>query len=245
MKTINLHEVHPILDMQGHIVFVNNGNLALCYSVLNPEIYSLSEKDFEDIHGFWFQAYKSLPEHTIVHKQDIFKKNNYSANNLTKNSFLQKATHNHFNGREYINHSSYLFFILPISKGFTSSKHVNPFRKIENGSHKILDHNAKEFVNAVYDCVAFINNRSKTKLTPLDEKQILALTQDFFNGFNHDFDTDIQLNKNCLDIGEFRFDLMAITASSALGIPYNLADPTIDLLQTILNFIRVYWMAWA
>jgi len=64
MKKINLAEYHPILSIEKHIVFANNGNVVLCYKGDFPEIYSLSEKDFEDIHGSWFQAFKSLPTST-------------------------------------------------------------------------------------------------------------------------------------------------------------------------------------
>ena len=71
MRRINLSAYHPILDIQGHIIFANNGNLVLGYQVDTPEIYSLSEKDFEDIHGSWFQASKSLPVATVIHKPDI------------------------------------------------------------------------------------------------------------------------------------------------------------------------------
>ena len=44
MKKINLSAYHPILDIQDHIVFANNGNVVLGYQVDNPEIYSLAEK---------------------------------------------------------------------------------------------------------------------------------------------------------------------------------------------------------
>ena len=90
MSTFNIASHHPIVDIQGHIIFANNGNVVLGYQVGNPEIYSLSEKDFEDIHGSWFQAFKSLPVSTVIHKQDIYRKSHYTANKLPNDTFLQK-----------------------------------------------------------------------------------------------------------------------------------------------------------
>ena len=107
MKKINLSVYHPILSVEKHIVFANNGNVILCYKTDLPEIYSLSEKDFEDIHGSWFQAFKSLPTSTVIHKQDIYKKSLYEADNLPNESFLEKATYRHFKGRECLTHQSY------------------------------------------------------------------------------------------------------------------------------------------
>ncbi|HAV53578.1 MAG TPA: hypothetical protein DCX41_01400, partial [Aequorivita sp.] len=51
MKKINVAAYHPIVDIQENVIFANNGNVVLCYAGNLPEIYSLSEKDFEDIHG--------------------------------------------------------------------------------------------------------------------------------------------------------------------------------------------------
>lgn len=90
MKKINLSAYRPITDIQDNIIFANNGNLILCYEGILPEIYSLSEKDFEDIHGAWFQALKSLPVGTVVHKQDVYIKKSYASNQLPNSTFWKK-----------------------------------------------------------------------------------------------------------------------------------------------------------
>src|SRR5690606_34480820 len=96
MKKINFSAHHPILDIQGHTVFASNGNVLLCYKASLPEIYSQSETDFDELHASWFQAFKSLPSGTVIHKQDIYRKDHYAADKLPKQSFLQKATYDHF-----------------------------------------------------------------------------------------------------------------------------------------------------
>lgn len=217
MKKINLNEYHPILDIQDHTVFANNGNVVLGYKVDFPEIYSLSENDFEDIHGAWFQAFKSLPISTIIHKQDIYQKTAYSANAIPNDSFLEKATNAYFKGREYIEHTSYLFFILPLNKALNASKFTNPFRKVEKGIHKELDHNVTEFIASVNDAISFINNSRKVSLKPLKKDEIIALTNNYFNGFNEGFDTDIQLKKSNIEIGENHFDVLAVNSELCFG----------------------------
>ncbi|OYX22771.1 MAG: conjugal transfer protein TraG, partial [Flavobacteriales bacterium 32-35-8] len=217
MKKINLSAYHPILDIQDHIVFANNGNVVLGYQVDNPEIYSLAEKDFEDIHGSWFQAFKSLPVATVIHKQDIYQKSAYLAEELPKKSFLQRATHDYFKNREFIKNSSYLFFILPHNKALNAPKFVNPFRKVEKGIHKQMDHNVQEFIASVNDAVSFVNNSRKISLTPLGIDKILSLTNAYFNGFNEGFDTDIQLKKSNIVIGDHHFDVLAVNSELCFG----------------------------
>lgn len=217
MEKINLSAYHPILDVQDHIVFANNGNVVLGYQVDNPEVYSLSENDFEDIHGVWFQAFKSLPISTVIHKQDIYQKTVYSAEELPNKSFLQSATHDYFEGRKFIKHSSYLYFILPYNKVLNNSKFTNPFRKIEKGVHKQMDCNIREFVTSVNDTISFVNNSRKVSLNPLNTNKILSLTNDYFNGFNEDFDTDIQLKRSNIEIGDHYFDVLAINSELCFG----------------------------
>ncbi|MBJ7881607.1 TraG family conjugative transposon ATPase [Gelidibacter salicanalis] len=217
MDKINLSSYQPIADIQDNIVFANNGNVILCYEGNLPEIYSLSEKDFEDMHGAWFQALKSLPVGTVVHKQDIYLKKSYSSEQLPNTTFLEKATHQHFKGRGYIEHKCYLFVILTKNKALNNPKYVNPFRKISKGIVQELDDNIKSFANSVSDSVSFINNSRKMTFLPLNPEQILQLTSGYFNGFNIDFDTDILLDKKSVTIGKNHFDALAINSELCFG----------------------------
>ncbi|WP_179343376.1 TraG family conjugative transposon ATPase [Winogradskyella ursingii] len=217
MNKINLSAYQPITDIQDNIVFANNGNVVLCYEGTLPEIYSLSEKDFEDIHGAWFQALKSLPVGTVVHKQDVYLKKSYTSEQLSNKTFLEKATHEHFKGREYMEHRCFLFFILTKNKALNNPKYVNPFRKVSKGIIQKLDDNVQRFVGSVSDSVSFINNSRKMKFISLKAKDIQQLTNGYFNGFNEGFDTDIILDKKSVNIGENHFDALAINSELCFG----------------------------
>ncbi len=217
MKKINVAAYHPIVDIQENVIFANNGNVVLCYSGNLPEIYSLSEKDFEDIHGAWFQAIKSLPTGCVVHKQDVYLKRNFSSENLPNKTFLEKATHNYFKGREYMEHKCYLFFILTKNKALNNSKYINPFKKVTKTIVPEMDDTIHSFLGSVSDSVSFINNSRKMEFTPLDSKEIQSMTNGFFNGFNEGFDTDIILEKKELNIGENYFDVLSINSELCFG----------------------------
>ncbi|TDN93349.1 conjugation system TraG family ATPase [Salegentibacter sp. 24] len=217
MNTINLSTYQPIADIQDNILFANNGNVVVCYKGNLPEIYSLSEKDFEDMHGAWFQALKSLPVGTVVHKQDVYLKKHYTAEELPYTTFLEKATSDHFKGRKYINHNCYLFFTLTKNKALNNSKYVNPFRKVSKTIIQELDDNVQHFISAVSDSVSFINNSRKMKFFPLNAKEIQAITKEYFNGFNEGFDTDIILDKKNVNIGENYFNALAINSELCFG----------------------------
>ncbi|WP_445735296.1 TraG family conjugative transposon ATPase [Mariniflexile sp.] len=217
MNKINLSEYRPITDIQDNIIFANNGNVVLCYEGILPEIYSLSEKDFEDLHGAWFQALKSLSVGTVVHKQDIYIKKSYSSEQLPNSTFLEKATHDHFKGREYMEHRCLLFFILTKNKALNNPKYVNPLRKVAKDIVQKMDDTVKSFIGSVSDSVSFINNSRKIELVPLEATQIQSMTNSYFNGFNEGFDTDILLEKKSIHIGENYFDALAINSELCFG----------------------------
>ena len=223
MNKINLSAYRPIADIQDNIIFANNGNVVLCYEGNLPEIYSLSEKDFEDMHGAWFQALKSLPVGTVIHKQDIYLKKSYSSEQLPSKTFLEKATHDHFKGREYMEHRCFLFFILTKNKALNNPKYVNPFRKVSKSIIRELDDTVQRFIGSVSDSVSFINNSRKMEFSPLDADAIQDLTSGYFNGFSEGFDTDILLEparrggKKNVNIGENYFDALAINSELCFG----------------------------
>src|SRR5690554_4489308 len=217
MNRINLAQYHPIADVQGNIIFSGNGNVVFAYEAILPEIYSLSDKDFEDIHAAWFQALKTLPVGCVVHKQDIYLKSKYASEKLPKNTFLERATHSYFSGRELIEHKSYLFFIYTRNRSLNNSKYVNPFKKINPGILGELDENLKRFQAAVNDSVAFINNSRKITLMPMPENAIQEITGQFFNGFNYGYNTNILLNNDHIEIGNNHFDVLAVNSELCFG----------------------------
>src|SRR5690554_3697028 len=163
---INLSAYHPIADIRQNLIFATNGNLVLCYQLDLPEVYSLSERDFEDLHGIWFQALRSLPNGLVVHKQDVYTKERYRGENLPRNSFLGKATYDYFKGRQHLAHRSYLFFINPKNKSLNKAKYINPFKKVPRKLPVQLEQEVADFRRAVSDVVSFINNSKKIKVQP-------------------------------------------------------------------------------
>lgn len=217
MSKINLSSTPPIADIHGNMVFAANGNVVLAFETVLPEIYSLSENDFEEIHSAWFQALKSLPTGTVVHKQDVYLKRNYSEEKLPNHTYLEKATHSYFKNREHLEHRSYLFFIHTRNKSLNHPKYVNPFKKVSRNIPGDLDDNLKRFQNSVNDAVSFLNNSRKLELIPLTENEIKSLSTKYFNGFQEGFDTNILLDKNNIGIGDNHFDVLAVNSELCFG----------------------------
>jgi len=214
---INLNEHYPLVDIEGNRAFANNGTIILGYRLVLPEVYSLSEKDFAELHGVWFQAFKSLPAGTVVHRQDIYLKTAYDGAALPNTSFLERATHDHFSGRSYIEHSAFLFFSWPGKRRLNQSKYINPFTQIPKKLSGELTDSAQQFITTVRDAVRFLSNSPKLDCYPLNQVALLGLTDAYFNGYNQDFDTDMLLEWDRIQIGDHLFNVLALNHEAGFG----------------------------
>jgi len=214
---INLHTYHPIIHQESNMIFLANGNVALAYRLRLPEVFSLSEKDFEKLHSLWFQAIKGLPAGTVIHKQDVYLKQKYYARELPNESYLAKATQQYFNDREYISHDSYLFFCWPKNRSFNKTAVANPFLKVNKAIPEKLEIAASTFVQSVKDAVGFLNNTGNIELEALSDEQSMELTSNYFNGFSEGVNTDILMGAKDLSIGDKCYGMLAINSEGCFA----------------------------
>src|SRR5690606_31101248 len=154
---------------------------------------------------------------SMLHKQDLYQKTGYDPDGLPGDSFLSRATREHFRGREYLTHSSLLFFIWPKNRGIGGSSLANPFAKVPKGLPDRLAERAEEFGKAVRDAVNFLGSGPYLRLRPFNQASILQYTDGFFNGFNAGFDTDMVMENNKIMIGEDWFSALAINHEDCFG----------------------------
>ncbi|MFC6100787.1 TraG family conjugative transposon ATPase [Olivibacter domesticus] len=105
-----LDEWLPIFGVEHDCILSKQGDVTIAYKVNLPEIFTLSTEDYDNLHHAWIRGLKTLPKHTVFHKQDWFLQKKYVPP-LTGNtpSYLNKASAKHFAGRLFLDHSCYLF----------------------------------------------------------------------------------------------------------------------------------------
>ena len=109
-KMKNLETVFPIYKIENDCILSKQADITVAFELSLPEIFTLSGNDFEAFHQAWVKAIKTLPNHTIVHKQDWFIETSYKADFSTADkSFLSRSSEMFFNERPYLDHECYLF----------------------------------------------------------------------------------------------------------------------------------------
>ena len=128
---VQAEKILPIYKVEDKCILSRQGDITIAFEVLLPEIFTLSDRDYEAYHHTWIKAIKVLPPHSIFHKQDWFTEGKYSANfEEPGKSFLSRSSELFFNERPCFNHSCYIFLTCkPKDRRLSSSAYSNILRK--------------------------------------------------------------------------------------------------------------------
>lgn len=110
LKTSTLELKFPLLRVENNCIISKFADITAAYRVTLPELFTLTAEEYEALHGAWLKALKVLPDYTVVHKQDFFIEERYTApEEGSERSFLARSYERHFNERPYLRHTCYLF----------------------------------------------------------------------------------------------------------------------------------------
>lgn len=104
-----LKDIFPILDIEHDCILSKQGDITIVYKVNLPEIFTLSNSEYEAFHQAWVKAIKVLPNNTTLCKQDWFTEAGFKANfERSDSSFLFRSSELFFNERPYLDHHCYI-----------------------------------------------------------------------------------------------------------------------------------------
>lgn len=104
-----LDDVLPIMDIEHDCIVSKQGDISVVFEVELPELFTLSDQEYEAFHQSWVKAVRLLPRFSIFHKQDWFLQSNYQPDfDSTEKSFLSQASERFFNERPFLHHKCYI-----------------------------------------------------------------------------------------------------------------------------------------
>lgn len=126
-----LEEILPIMEIQHDCIISRQGDVTVVFKVELPEIFTLSDQEYEALHQAWVKSLKVLPRYCVMHKQDWFVDSRYKADFKGEDtSFLSRSSERFFNERPYLDHSCYIMLTKkPAGRKTSSSLFSNLLRK--------------------------------------------------------------------------------------------------------------------
>ncbi|SKC18630.1 TraG family conjugative transposon ATPase [Dyadobacter psychrophilus] len=171
-----LEDLIPVLDIEHDCILSKQGDITVVFQVQLPEIFSLSDHDYEAFHQTWVKALKVLPMHSVFHKQDWFIDSLYAAD-FTKedNSFLSTSSERHFNERPFLDHFCYIFITKkPTGRKPSSSMLSNLIRESIVPPQTLEAKALQDFLGSAGQFSHILEASGFVKLTRLKEQDLLS-----------------------------------------------------------------------
>ncbi|UIR57842.1 TraG family conjugative transposon ATPase [Sphingobacterium sp. SRCM116780] len=175
-KTTTLENKFPLLAVEGNCIISKEADITACFKVKLPDLFTVSSPEYEAIHSSWHKAIKTLPDYTIIHKQDWFMKENYAADlGQEDQSFLSRSYQQHFNERAFLNHYCYLFLTKTTKDRMRMQSNFSSLCKGMLVPKEMRD---KETISLFMEAVAqferIVNDSGYVKMERLSEEDIVG-----------------------------------------------------------------------
>ena len=210
---IDIKDLYNIYKIDGNCVLNRNGDIVMYFSLQLPEVYSPSEDDYEIMQSDLYKFHKALPQNSIVHLQNIYINKKLEKKSLPGFTFLQKATQEYYEGKEYLEHTSYMYVILPeiesLQKSFSLSVFSNKGKVIKEDIERII-----MFKKEVEKAINSLNATKHFQAIPLSEFEIKDVIYNFLVGYQTGKLTDI--NFEPFKIGSYYFNCFAVSSQDNL-----------------------------
>ena len=104
-----LKDVLPIQGVEHDCILSKMGDVTAAYECTLPEIFTLSDQEYEAFHQAWIKSIKILPKQLVFHKQDWFVDSRYHPDfGKADTSFLSRSSERFFNERPFLDHRCYI-----------------------------------------------------------------------------------------------------------------------------------------
>ncbi len=225
-KTTTLEHKFPLLAVENNCIISKDGDVTACFQIHLPELFTVSSSEYEAIHSSWHKAIKTMPDYTIIHKQDWFIKENYTPDLLQEDqSFLSKSYQRHFNERPFLNHYCYLFITKTTKERMRQQSNFSSLCKGVLIPKEIRDKEViRRFLESVAQFERIINDSGLVTMEVMNEKDIVGskekpgLLEQYFT-LSRDTSTamqDIAIGTEEVRIGNKRLSLHTLSDTDDL-----------------------------
>jgi conjugation system TraG family ATPase len=169
-----LEDMLPIMDVEHDCILSKQGDITIVFKAELPEIFTLSDQEYEAFHQSWIKALKVLPKFCVFHKQDWFLESNYKGD-FTKqdSSFLSRSSEQFFNGRPFLDHSCYIMLTKkPLARKTASSLFSNLIRHSIVPQETLSLQLLEDFMDNAGQFKRIMEDSGFVKLTRLDNNTL-------------------------------------------------------------------------
>jgi len=176
LKANTLESKFPLLAVENDCIISKDADITIGFKVELPELFTVTSTEYEAIHSAWVKAIKVLPDYSIIHKQDWFIQENYSADiEKQEGTFLSRSFERHFNERPFLNHSCFLFITKTTKERLRSRSNFSSLCRGFIVPKEIQDRElVMKFLDSVGQFEKIINDSGYLKISRFTSEEIIG-----------------------------------------------------------------------
>ncbi|WP_291285267.1 TraG family conjugative transposon ATPase [Flavobacterium sp.] len=169
-----IDDILPIMDVEHDCILSKQGDVTVVFRAELPEIFTLSDQEYEAFHQAWLKAIKLLPKFSVFHKQDWFIDSKFEPDFTSEDSsFLTRSSERFFNERPFLDHSCYIFLTKkPAGRKTSSSLFSNLLRASIVPEETLKAQLRQEFIDSTGQFRRILEDSGFVKLTRLGNNEL-------------------------------------------------------------------------
>ena len=215
-----MKDILPIAAVEHDCIVSKQGDVTVVYEAQLPEIFTMSDNEYESLHQSLIRGIKILPAGTVVHKQDWFTEAKYEADFLKDDKpFLSRSSERFFNERPYLDHHCYIMLTKkPASRKVASSLFSNLLRRSIVPEETLEPKLLQEFLDAAGQFERVLLDSHFISLKRMRTDQLPGLIERYMNlqpDGNNNLLQDIEFN-NGIRVGVNHCQLFTLADAADL-----------------------------
>ncbi|MES2063100.1 MAG: TraG family conjugative transposon ATPase [Bacteroidota bacterium] len=176
---IEIGKILPLTKVENGTILSAQGDITIGFEVTLPEIFTLSDRDYEAYHQAWVKAIRLLPQGSIFHKQDWFTESSFKADfEKAGKSFLSRSSERFFNERECLEHHCYIYLTQkPKDRKLGSSVYSNLLRKSIVPQQTINPVHFKDFLDSAGQFERILKDSGFLTLARMNNDELAGTTE--------------------------------------------------------------------
>ncbi|MBW1655989.1 TraG family conjugative transposon ATPase [Flavobacterium quisquiliarum] len=164
----------PIMAVEHDCILSKQGDVTIVFKAELPEIFTLSDQEYEAFHQSWIKALKVLPKFCVFHKQDWFLESAYKADFSSEDSsFLTRSSERFFNERPFLDHSCYIMLTKkPAGRRNATSLFSNLLRSSIVPEETLKPQLLQDFIDCIGQFKRIMEDTGFVKLTRLKNEAL-------------------------------------------------------------------------
>ncbi len=178
-QAIPLLKTFPVYKVEHNCILSKQGDVSLAFEATLPELFTLSDQDYEAFHQILIKAIRVLPKNSVFHKQDWFFAQKHKADfENTDLSFLTRSSERFFNERPYLDHRCYIILTQkPADRKLSSSMFSNLIRSSVVPSEMINPQRMQEFLDSAGQFERILGDSGFVKLKRINNDALVGSAQ--------------------------------------------------------------------